>query len=823
MRSLHTALLITGLAIASSNAHSDNKLVKVGNIIVPPTFATLLSEGMPLPVYLVIDDDESLATNDKVANAIIQLKGNKVALLGVDFSENTTKATIKPEFIEQTQKITEKVFSDDGVIVIGDGSSITLDFAKLDLKIKIPKDYFLAKKINRIDEIGLSSTDKFTGTASYNFALSAINLNDSLSSDSLNNYLNINTVFGKGINHFNLDTSFYGVGTSNHSQDIHRAMFERDYQGHRLSVGMLSGWDLQSLGQVSAVNANRIYGASFGNQSNSKVFDRSLSLTPIYAFLPSEGEVRILKEGKLVSIQNLPIGSHELNTKGLPSGIYDVEVEVYIDGKLVSANRQRVNKTIISNRDSGELQWQIWGGAVEPGERSRENKKNLPQMTHLIGLSMANRFDDLYLSGSAYLYNDIGVLESNLVYRLNDYVDFTLSTLNATDSSWRIVGNSNIRLADYGSIWFNYEKSKLDEKVYMYASDNYSFGASINLSKWIYKGGTISFSKRINRVMDTDSTNIDYYQHIYSGDYGTLSLRASFQEEMGGYYGYSDKSIAIDYSIPFGNMVSFGISRDHRGNTTADIGASKRFDSGIIRYAGLNVSRVIDSKNDSIGNFSASGNINYQGKYNQGNVSFNRTSNGDWGGNLVSQGSIGFSANSISASSRNGNAGIIVDTGMGGDANMIAKVNNSEITLTGGKNYIPVTAYQRYTVELMNSRNTRDSYEFDTSKKSLTLYPGNVAVMDLKNEVKELVTVFGIIKAEDGSIMANARVNNHIGATVTSSEGEFVLDVDKRYPTVMFTADGGQYCEASIDIRRIRGAGWVGDVICKGLITYAAN
>ena len=61
-----------------------------------------------------------------------------------------------------------------------------------------------------------------------------------------------------------------------------------------------------------------------------------------------------------------------------------------------------------------------------------------------------------------------------------------------------------------------------------------------------------------------------------------------------------------------------------------------------------------------------------------------------------------------------------------------------------------------------------------------------MATLDARSTIKEMVTVFGILRAEDGSLLANARIDNHIGTTVTNEEGEFSLDVDKANPMLTF-------------------------------------
>ncbi|WP_421667197.1 TcfC E-set like domain-containing protein [Proteus terrae] len=84
---------------------------------------------------------------------------------------------------------------------------------------------------------------------------------------------------------------------------------------------------------------------TYGNNSSSKVNHSQLSLTPITVFLPSAGEVRIYREGKLLSIQSFPMGNFEVDTAPLPFSIYQVEVEVVIDGKVHAKQTQTVNKT----------------------------------------------------------------------------------------------------------------------------------------------------------------------------------------------------------------------------------------------------------------------------------------------------------------------------------------------------------------------------------------------------------------------------------------------------------------------------------------------
>ena len=145
---------------------------------------------------------------------------------------------------------------------------------------------------------------------------------------------------------------------------------------------------------------------------------------------------------------------------------------------------------------------------------------------------------------------------------------------------------------------------------------------------------------------------------------------------------------------------------------------------------------------------------------------------------------------------------MIFNTGLEDDGQISARVNGRIFPLSGKRNYLPLSPYGRYEVELQ------------------PLYPGNVAVIE--PEVKQMVPVSGRIRAEDGTLLANARINNHIGRTRTDENGEFVMDVDKKYPTIDFSYGGNKTCEVALELSQARGAVWVGDVVCSGLSSWAA-
>ncbi len=127
---------------------------------------------------------------------------------------------------------------------------------------------------------------------------------------------------------------------------------------------------------------------------------------------------------------------------------------------------------------------------------------------------------------------------------------------------------------------------------------------------------------------------------------------------------------------------------------------------------------------------------------------------------------------------------MIFNTGLEDDGQISAKINGRIFPLNGKRNYLPLSPYGRYEVELQNSKNSLDSYDIVSGRKSHLNYPGNVTVIE--PEVKQMVTVSGRIRA-NGTLLANARINNHIGRTRTDENGEFVSGRDKKIPHYRFS------------------------------------
>ena len=108
------------------------------------------------------------------------------------------------------------------------------------------------------------------------------------------------------------------------------------------------------------------------------------------------------------------MGNHEVDTGSLPYGIYDVEVEVVVNGKVVDKRMQRVNKLFSPNRGANApLAWQFWGGMLRMDDWRGERERHRPAKdSYLLGASATGNLQTLNWALSGYSFDGNAVGET---------------------------------------------------------------------------------------------------------------------------------------------------------------------------------------------------------------------------------------------------------------------------------------------------------------------------------------------------------------------------------------------------------------------------
>lgn len=833
---MRKSVVALGIAmfLLSENTYSQPTSLKIGNYIIPSVFATALEEGMTIPVYLrynlsnqsVLDEQN----RNKIADALVVLKDNQLVISSITptYDNNDPHvASINEKVIGSLSELKDTPIEQQGRVTLSLDASLVFDLNSFIMTLDVSESGLATQVQARTEMLGNSTVRNISAVTTYDLGI----YNNQIKSqkDNTNSYFSVDSVIGFAENHLNLSATAYGLGTAEQTFDFYRAMFERDFNGRRVAFGLLNTWNLQSIASMSALNSSKVYGITYGNNSSSKVNHSQLSLTPITVFLPSAGEVRIYREGKLLSIQSFPMGSFEVDTAPLPFGIYQVEVEVVIDGKARSKQTQTVNKTFnMRGATLNEFRWEIFSGYVDYKKRIRnrdnEYRTSNSDNTWLAGGAgtvTLGVFSGLNLQASTYAFDDLAVLETNANLQLSENISTSWQSLFANDGSDRNIITASYSLPKgFGSLWVNKEKGNIKDDFPMYDSDNYSFGTTLNFTQFWEYAGSLTYSYTKDLRDKNKSNNFEYSTTLYNGRYGSMSLRTGIQR-----YHYdnqnstNEKYVTLDFSLPLATWLSAGVSSSN-GNVRGELSASKSFENSAISNAGLSVSTLLHDKDGTDSDFSVSGYGMFDTKYSTGTLSMSRPNNDRLNTTLTARGSLAYSDMNFSASGKQETSGVIVKTGINGEGQIAANVNGQRFVLSGGNNFIPLSPYGTYKVELLNDKNSEDSFDIASGRvKNVVLYPGNVAVH--QPELKQMVTVFGRMKSPDGTLLASAQVRNHIGRTQTDHQGQFAMDVDKRYPVISLQQDDKQICEAGLDLSSARGVLWVGDVICDPQTTLA--
>lgn len=814
---LSTVLLQVQMAMGAG-------LTQIDGVLIPETFSQALREGISVPLQLHFEKNSGTKDDNRIGHAFMYLDGGQLKIRQIKLEDNDEGTRLTPATIAQLKTLLDAQFDRELRIPLTPNAWLALDFRQLNLQLVVKASAMEAVLRARSSDIGASSVNSVSSTLDYN--LGVYDNRQKASEGKTSNYLSLNSVTALREHHVEMNGTLYGIGSGDERATLYKAMYERDFTGHRLAAGMLDSWNLQSLGPVSTLNASKIYGLSYSNHANSTQFDNTQSLTPILVFFPSAGEVHLSRDGRLLSVQNFAMGNNEVDTGNLPYGIYEVEVEVVINGRVVDKHMQRVNKLFSPSRGANApLYWQFWGGMIHMDDwRDDRGRSQRAKDAYLLGTSASGNLQTLNWALSAYTYDGNTVGESRLSLPVTESIQLNLQSMAASDLSWSQVSSINATLpGGFSSLWFNQEKTMIGDKLLRNDAKNRAIGGSLNFGALWAPLGTLSVNYNDDNKNHSHYYNADYYQNIFTGRFATLGMRTGVQRySNGNSSSNTGKYIALDFALPMGNWLSAGISNQN-GYTTANLAARKDIKEGSIRTLGANLSRAISGDTHGDNSLNGGSYARFDTKYSTGTINVSSAADGYVNSSLTAAGSVGWQGRDIAVSGRNeGNAGIIFNTGIENDGLLTARVDGRMVNLSGNKNYLPLSPYSQYDIELMNNKNSAETFDIVTKRKNkLTLYPGNVAV--IAPEIKQMVTVFGRIMAEDGTLLVKAAINNHIGHTLTDDNGEFIMDVDKKFPVIDFYHHDNQTCKVELDLSKAQGAVWVGNVVCTGLKTYASN
>ncbi|MRG21965.1 hypothetical protein GII96_24570, partial [Escherichia coli] len=122
-------------------------------------------------------------------------------------------------------------------IPLTDNAQLDLSLRQLLLQLVVKREALGTVLRSRSEDIGQSSVNTLSSNLSYNLGV----YNNQLRNGGSNTYtyLSLNNVTALREHHVVLDGSLYGIGSGQQDSELWKAMYERDFAGHRFAGGML--------------------------------------------------------------------------------------------------------------------------------------------------------------------------------------------------------------------------------------------------------------------------------------------------------------------------------------------------------------------------------------------------------------------------------------------------------------------------------------------------------------------------------------------------------------------------------------------------------
>ncbi|MFB2826184.1 CS1-pili formation C-terminal domain-containing protein [Aeromonas veronii] len=786
------------------NAATDEKSI-YAEVSISESVRLAFQDGLSLPLTVKnIDSIDKHQDNAVIGMANISLKNGLFVLndISMRVEPNFHGVILSDKAKMYLDKTKGKALSEDGWLQVSPDIKLHLNQLTMHLELVVNRSFFGVSSQQRSTILPNSSIPNLSSLLQYDFN-TYTTYSDSENSQAA--YLNFKNKSAIGENHLDLDGSLSVNDDNDKSLELLKAMYERDVHGHRFAAGMLDSWSMQELGSVSTLSGSRIYGLSYGNASQSIKIDQSQSLSPIVVYFPSAGEARIFRDGRLLNQQRVSMGNHQLDSSTLPTGVYDVRVDVVVGGKVVSSRMHHVNKMGGNQQYSNGLGWQIWGGVTQDDSHyATIETQQGDRVKPIFGVSAMSFWKDAEWSLSLYQNNKSVIEEGLFTWQINSDFRLDLQNLYSSDSSNLFMTRISYDLPDsIGTVWGYRQRGSDGDRIPYFAQNYDSAGLSLNIGKWFDNAASLSISYEADKRQHNQYVRADYNQMVYSGRYGSaqLQLGATGSDFLGGNQQYYT---ALNFSVPL--TADFQIGFAQQGTQRElNLQIGKSFDDHLINYAGASVSTTMvgRERSSSYGAY-----IDYAGRYGRGSLSIDGSQD-HTSLSLSDHGLFSLTKSGVAGGNGSGDAAFLINVPEIETGELEVVMDNQVYPLSCGRNLIPVNGYASYQVSVRNSEYAQTSYQIKNGQERYTLYPGNIA--EVNPEIKQMVTVFGHLIDSRGQPIANATINNHIGITKSDGEGFFSVDVDRRNPILEVKSDTTAF-NLSMNFKEARSTMWLGDV-----------
>lgn len=146
------------------------------------------------------------------------------------------------------------------------------------------------------------------------------------------------------------------------NSSLYELFSQKELPGSFIRLGLFSPDSDTSNVQTSGFGYDTVAGAMWGTSDALLVSTDSVSAWPVYVTGRNQSIAEVWRDGRLIYTQQLQSGVQALDTRQLPSGIYDVIIKIIENGQYVDTQRAQIYKPQGWNNPDSRWRINLWGG-----------------------------------------------------------------------------------------------------------------------------------------------------------------------------------------------------------------------------------------------------------------------------------------------------------------------------------------------------------------------------------------------------------------------------------------------------------------------------
>ena len=601
---------------------------------------------------------------------------------------------------------------------------------------------------------------------------------------------------------------------------IYEAYTQRELEGKFLRLGYFTPSSEGLTRQIRTFGASpdTAVGIMYGSSDSLTIEQAKPSVYPVYVTANRPATAEIYRNGLLINSQLVAAGLQSLDTRPLPSGIYEVEVRLVEDGRVSSISSELVYKpsnwrnyddpwryNLFAGRESKLLS--NWDNQASGGMTAGASFNYLLHPRVILGLSTRQVKDKLQWGTSIdWTLGSNATLYANL-YQTQGYG--TGVDLN---------GQYNYGL---GNVVFNHNRSWLDTRdTFETLPDGTRLRRKSN-----YVGQTSTSAMSLNHRFGLRSTlsarlsHSEGYTRGYGIDVGWAqpthwlgsdgNWRLSVFDRPGSLSTGNKRNRGVDLSISLalggpGERWSASLgsrtSRDAKRDNNASLSYSKNIEGHVLQSVAATASTDIYG-------VGVNGRATFLTDSLRADTFVQRSSyNGYLSGGLNLDSTVALSGLTMAMSSQPSGrgAGMIVDveSDIANIALRADDLSGSSTMLRPGRNFIPLTAYESSSVSFDFQGNHVPAAAIQPPRTRYHLNKGGVGYR--KINVVNTVTVLGRLIDANGNPLKGHHIMNQTSRGISELDGFFSMEMNAGAPTLEVRKGEALLCQFRIDMNKAR-------------------